>query len=148
MLEARDAGATTLDVSARKLQELPPEIGTIETLVRLDVSGNQNERLPIELGRLVNLRVLHVCENGLSELPAALGDLVGLEELCIAGSALGRLPEWLRRLRALRVTLQHNHLRKPLAALGTDATNDGARPHVFRLVPAEETRSRKDRDGD
>ena len=59
-------GWTELDLSHRKLTELPPEIGQLSSLWYLDLSGNQLTAVLSEIGQLSRLRFLDLSGNQLT----------------------------------------------------------------------------------
>jgi len=97
---------TEINLSSRRIGELPATIGklvnlqililydnqikvlpaTIEQLVNLQelwLDNNQIKELPVTIGKLVNLRILSLCYNQISELSATFGQLVNLKQLCL-----------------------------------------------------------------
>jgi leucine-rich repeat protein SHOC2 len=60
--------ATKLDLSRKKLTELPAAIWEIDSLVELDLSNNQLATIPVEIGKLINLVYLNLDRNLITDL--------------------------------------------------------------------------------
>uniref|UniRef100_A0A7N2MFZ4 ADP-ribosyl cyclase/cyclic ADP-ribose hydrolase n=1 Tax=Quercus lobata TaxID=97700 RepID=A0A7N2MFZ4_QUELO len=76
-----------------KLDELPENLGNIETLEELDMSGTAITGLPLSIEPLIGLIKLDLsgCSK-LDELPENLGNIETLEELDVSGTAITGLP--------------------------------------------------------
>ncbi len=59
---------TKLDLSRKKLTELPAAIWEIDSIVELDLSNNQLTTIPIEIGKLKNLVNLNLDRNPIADL--------------------------------------------------------------------------------
>jgi len=129
ILAAVEDGRTELDLSNRKLTELPPElvlagnlealslgqnafellpasIGLLSNLQELDLTHNRLKRLPPHIGALSNLETLLAQENELFDLPPQIGHLQKLQHLDVTHNRLTELPReigWLGQLRELKV---------------------------------------------
>lgn len=100
---ARDANATTLDLSDRGLPPLPGKIGELTSLEVLELKFNKLTQLPPEIGDLTNLRVLDLGDNELKTLPPEIGRLGNLERLYLyRNEPLETLPPEIGRLSNLR----------------------------------------------
>jgi len=117
--EARQAGATRLDLSAMNLTELPESLGQLTQLQTLDLAGNQLTALPQSLGQLTRLRILNLGGLGLTSVPSLLKQLKELEELHLWENSLAELPSWLGEFRRLRkLHASENELAEVPASLG------------------------------
>lgn len=98
---AKRTGEVRLDLSSQGLQEAPPELFALASLVELDLSGNQLTALPDAIGRLTQLEVLNLSGNQLTALPDALGSLQRLRTLNLSRNGLQEAPPVVEELRAL-----------------------------------------------
>ncbi|TKJ40235.1 GTPase [candidate division LCP-89 bacterium B3_LCP] len=88
---ARDE-VTTLDLSSKKITELPPEIGNLTNLTYLYLANNQLTSLPPEIGNLTNLTNLYLDYNQLTSLPSEFGNLTNIINLSLSDNQLNSLP--------------------------------------------------------
>jgi len=91
--EAKESGATTLDLSLQKLTFLPPEIYQLKNLKRLYLQGNSLTSLPPEISQLTNLQELVINDNRLRVLPPELGQMTNLKFLYLPGNRLSSPPQ-------------------------------------------------------
>ncbi|MCH9613653.1 MAG: hypothetical protein SP1CHLAM54_06580 [Chlamydiia bacterium] len=124
---------TSLNLSDKELQILPPEIACFTNLNRLHLENNQLKSLPESFGNLSALRCLNMSNNALTNLPESFGNLSDLQGLFIEKNALTKLPESFGNLLALQTLhVQNNALTKlpesfgSLLALQTLYMNDNA----------------------
>ena len=99
--QARKWGATGLDLSGKKLTELPESIGQLTQLTGLDLSDNQLTTLPESLGQLTQLTELNLFNNQLTSLPNSIGNIESLESLTIGGNHIRSLPDSIISLQKL-----------------------------------------------
>ncbi|MFC9846279.1 hypothetical protein ACFWFF_05630 [Streptomyces sp. NPDC060223] len=89
------------------LDELDALLPRAEEITELDLSGRKLRQLPEQLYAFPHLRVLSLAGNdatgSLAGLDERIGDLTALEELDLSGMGLTGLPESTGRLRNLRV---------------------------------------------
>ena len=97
--EARQAGATELDLRDLKLTEVPDSIGQLTNLQKLDLGGdswddskNQLTELPEAIASLTQLQTLDLSSNQLTELPNSLGFLLELKEFDCGSNLLKQFP--------------------------------------------------------
>src|SRR3982751_827961 len=108
--EARETGATLLDLSNRGLTQVPRELLSLSGLTHLDLSRNPLQDLPSFVSDL-NLEVLLLNGTELTDLPGSLPALTRLERLELSGSRLRRIPNGIIRLPRLRkLSLARNAL--------------------------------------
>eukprot|EP00842_Homolaphlyctis_polyrhiza_P007087 jgi/Hompol1/968/HPOL_000242-RA len=81
-----------MNLAARKLVRLPPEIGLLVDTERLGLNNNMLSSLPDEFSRLVSLRYLNLRSNALREFPVPLRDLPRLEVLDLSKNKIERFP--------------------------------------------------------
>jgi Leucine-rich repeat (LRR) protein len=116
----------SLNLSDFRLDEVPPEIGQLNSLQHLYLRSNHLTTLPLELGqlsglthldlennrlsvlppgilRLSSLRSLDLRQNRLSDLPAEIGQLTNLRRLYLMGNALRSLPPEIGQLAKLEI---------------------------------------------
>ncbi len=102
---------TTLDLSAKQLTKLPPEIRLFRNLQILNLSDNELTVLPPEIGHLVQLRELNLSSNLLVALPPTIGTLIQLTTLNLLNNQLKALPPEIGYLVQLReLNLASNQL--------------------------------------
>ena len=117
--EARETGAMRLDLRARKLTELPAEIGQLTGLQQLSLHSNHLTELPAEIGQLAGLQKLDLQGTHLTELPAEIGQLAELQELSLHGTRLTELPAEVGHLTGLQTLyLSGNQLTELPAEIG------------------------------
>lgn len=76
--KARAKEVHELDLRNKGITELPPNIGAVETLIRLNLSANKLKTLPPQIGNLHNLTSLNLFNNKLKELPQEITKLSDL----------------------------------------------------------------------
>ena len=109
--EARVSGKTELVLERFGLEELPPEIGNVNTLETLYLGGNQLDVLPPEIGKLNMLQNLFLSNNQLNYLPPEIGRLTDLQFLVLSDNQLLTIPPEIGNLAALsRLYLNNNQL--------------------------------------
>ena len=91
-----------LNLSNRKLRELPKEIGQFRALEQLDLSANQLQSLPEELAELPYLHSLSLNTNRLEEFPCFLGRLRNLQQLFLGINKIKTLPKTAEGFQSLR----------------------------------------------
>jgi internalin A len=117
--KARRTGADILDLSDKKLTELPESLGALTQLQWLSLAGNQLTQLPESLGALTQLKYLGLSDNQLTQLPESLGALTQLQHLFLAENQLTRLPNLLGALTQLQeLDLSNNQLTQLPDSLG------------------------------
>jgi hypothetical protein len=99
--EARQLGATKLDLSLMRLTELPESLGQLIQLQSLDLDRNQLTTLPDWLGQLTKLESLDLSLNRLTELPESLANLNNLKTLNLFSNKFESIPSWIGRLKSL-----------------------------------------------
>ncbi|GAA4893585.1 leucine rich repeat (LRR) protein [Stackebrandtia albiflava] len=139
-----EGGVTELDLSHRRLTEIPPQVFELTELRRLDLSHNEITVLPVESTRLTKLAHLNLSHNAFETLPDHIGRLDALTTLELEGLGnLTCLPEALgdlTRLRVLNLSMLDCALPDSLAALDGLAELDlsywrrDAEPYPFPMV--------------
>jgi len=103
--------ATTLDLSAKSLTSLPPEISELKNLIELDISDNQLIYLPSEIFELRYLEQLDISSNQLTFLPMEISKLKKLDQLNISSNNLLSLPTGIFELKVLtKFHISYNQL--------------------------------------
>ncbi|MFX0200482.1 MAG: COR domain-containing protein [Candidatus Hodarchaeota archaeon] len=101
----------SLDLSDRKISNLPREIGRLVHLTKLVLKGNNLTILPAEIYRLKQLEELELGDNQITEISPLIGKLSKLTKLNIEDNQLSELPEQFGQLTNLReLYLGHNKL--------------------------------------
>ncbi|MCP4581865.1 MAG: TIR domain-containing protein [candidate division Zixibacteria bacterium] len=102
---------TILDLSERRIKELPAEIGKLVNLKKLILSRNILKTLPPEIGLLINLKEFYLSFNQLTILPPEFGSLRNLTKCNVESNELTSLPAEISRLKNLKyLYLSHNKL--------------------------------------
>ena len=111
IIKVKESNATTLDLSFKGLNLLPPEISELKNLTKLDISGNQLTSLPPEISELKNLTELNISYNQLTSLPPEISELKNLTELSISDNQLTSLPPEILELKNLtQLSISDNQL--------------------------------------
>jgi Leucine-rich repeat (LRR) protein len=92
-----------LNLSQKKLTQLPPEIGLLTSLRTLNLSANQLTHLPLEIGQLTSLRTLRLDSNHLTRLPSEIGLLTNLQRLSLYSNQLSHLPPEIGQLTGMQM---------------------------------------------
>ena len=92
-----------LDLSKNKIKELPPQIGDLQNLERLNLSSNKLTALPEETGKLQSLVYLGLNRNLIESLPKGIGSLSSLEVLELWDNELEIIPDEIGQLTKLKV---------------------------------------------
>ncbi len=115
--EAEEKQLTYLDLSGKRITELPPEIGNLKHLKRLELGDwrynkdNKLTSLPKEIEKLTNLKYLDLSRNLIQNLPEMIGQLTNLKELYLSHNKLSTLPEVIGQLTNLtRRYLSNNQI--------------------------------------
>ncbi|WP_287130992.1 COR domain-containing protein [Candidatus Cyanaurora vandensis] len=117
--KARLAGATSINLRAFNLTEIPESLGNLTQLQQLDLSNNQLTNLPEWLGSFTQLQDLYLSNNQLTNLPEWLGSLTQLQFLDLSSNQLTNLPESLGNLTQLpNLYLSNNYLTELPESLG------------------------------
>ncbi len=98
----RNEGRTELCFKLKELEEILPELWSLEELHELDLSNNWLGEIPPEIAGLKELRTLRLRNNKLRSLPRELADLKHLEELDVSGNELEEVPEEILNMENLR----------------------------------------------
>ncbi len=90
-----------LRINENQLTELPDFIRNLTALKHLNVSDNQLTALPDWIGELTNLTYLNLSNNQITELPDSIGKLKNLESFSVTHNRLGSLPDTIGKLEKL-----------------------------------------------
>ncbi|NER35832.1 MAG: hypothetical protein F6J93_17900 [Oscillatoria sp. SIO1A7] len=101
--QARQEGATELDLSKMRLTEVPEQIASLTQLQRLDLSENRLTEVSPALAELSQLQQLNLSDNELEEVPEEIASLAQLQELDLSINELTQLPAAFARLSQLKV---------------------------------------------
>ncbi len=92
-----------LDLSRNKIKILPDSIAMLSSLEELDLSNNKLSAVPAAIGSFKWLKKLSLNRNTLSNLPPEIGNLSGLEVLELWDNELEDLPDEIRNLKNLKI---------------------------------------------
>ncbi len=92
-----------LDLSKKKLKEVPVDIFKLKHLQILNLSRNDIKELQPEINELVNLQEFNISNNSLKSLPASIGDLTNLKHLGLNRNLIEALPPEMGKLKNLEV---------------------------------------------
>ena len=71
----------SLNLKKNKISQIPPRIGQLIRLEKLNLANNKIYSIPPQVGKLKELTHLYLARNKIEKLPAQLGDLNNLREL-------------------------------------------------------------------
>lgn len=91
-----------LNLGKNKFTELPDRIGDLRNLQRLIVSGNKLKAIPHSIGKLKNLVYLELNRNVIESLPPEIGYLINLEELQLWDNELSDIPDEIKNCSSLK----------------------------------------------
>jgi Leucine-rich repeat (LRR) protein len=100
---ANPDSAYILDLSGKKLTQIPPGVYKLPNLLVLDLSRNKIKVLPDSIAMLSSLEELDLSSNKLSAVPAAIGSFKWLKKLSLNRNTLTNLPPEIGNLNALEV---------------------------------------------
>ena len=136
-----------LDLSRKKLKEVPEEVFLFKNLYELNLSRNQLTALPEQIGSLVNLKILKASNNRMKTLPSSIGRLQNLKILELnrnllvtlpneAGAlvSLERLELWDNEIDSLPGTIKNLKNLQVLELRGILFTDD-EQQHIMQLIP-------------
>ena len=92
-----------LDLSKKKLKEVPHDVFRLKNLQILNLSRNDIKDLPSEISILSNLQKLNLSNNNLKRLPPNIGDLSNLIFLSLNRNLIESLPPEIGKLKNLEV---------------------------------------------
>ncbi|MBC7777963.1 MAG: leucine-rich repeat domain-containing protein [Phycisphaerae bacterium] len=108
-----------LSLNTNSLDSLSAQIGELKNLKYLDLSLNQLTSLPAQIGKLKHLTYLGLGYNQLTSLPAQIGGLKNLISLDLIGNQLTNLPDQILELKNLTsLDLSENQLTSLPAQIG------------------------------
>lgn len=87
-----------LDLSRKKLKNIPEEVFGFKNLYELNISRNHLDSIPSAIGRLTNLHLLKASNNRLTGLPASIGKLTSLRQLDLNRNLIVTLPPEIGKL--------------------------------------------------
>lgn len=99
---ARKRQIIELDLSNKKLDELPASVGQLTELQWLNLSNNRLTSLPESICQLARLKYLLIINNKLTSLPKSVGRLTQLQSLELTNNRLTSLPESIGQLTQLQ----------------------------------------------
>jgi Leucine-rich repeat (LRR) protein len=99
--QAADDGREELDLSYKKLTELPEEIGQLKNLKMLNLSSNQISEVPDAIAELKNLERLYFWSNQISVIPDVIAELKNLESLDLSSNQISVIPDAIAELKNL-----------------------------------------------
>ena len=101
-----------LKLFGNQLKKLSPRIAELENLEELYIGKNDLDSLPPEIGQLKKLRILSVQYNRITKLPNEIGELQNLEQLWLNQNKLDSLPATIGNLKKLtKIQLNFNELK-------------------------------------
>ncbi len=112
-------GRAKLDLSGKKLTEIPAEIGKLKNLTELYLGHNQLMAIPAEIWQLKNLTDLNLYNNQLTTIPAEIWQLKNLTRLDLSRNQLAAIPAETGQLENLtKLELYGNQLTTIPAEIG------------------------------
>ena len=99
-----------LDVSYRRLQIVPKELGQMDSLQILYLDNNQLQTIPKELGQLASLQELYFYNNQLQFIPKRIWPIKPiLQRLYLPNNQLHTIPKELGQLSSLQILYLNNN---------------------------------------
>ncbi|EMO63200.1 leucine rich repeat protein [Leptospira borgpetersenii serovar Pomona str. 200901868] len=89
-------------IEDRNLEEIPKEIGDMDSMYSLRISKSKVRSLPDTIGKLKNCKQLDIQKNQIEFLPETIGTMENLEELSAGNNKLTDLPESIYQLKKLK----------------------------------------------
>ena len=123
-----------------QITAIPDEIGQLTNLVNFDLSMNKLESLPAAIGQMANLRALGLGGNLLKILPAQIGDLSNLNVLDLKGNQLETIPldfASLTKLRLLNISSNNLDLLPSVIVQLTSLTDLNLGSNKLTSLPVE-----------
>lgn len=99
-----------LDISENQIQEIPKELGKLQSLRILILNNNQINDLGPGVMSLVNLEVLTTNDNKISKLSADIGKMTKLEQLQLQNNQIKEIPIEISGLKSLELLVLENNL--------------------------------------
>jgi hypothetical protein len=90
-----------LDLSGKRLKEVPPEVFQLKNLQELILDKNKLSELPAALSNLKNLQRLSAAHNHLEEFSVAVCNLKNLRRIDFSDNEISKLPDEIHRLQKL-----------------------------------------------
>lgn len=120
-----------INLSRRRIVELPDEIGSLINPMWLDLSSNNLSELPAGIGNLQQLTELDLSKNKLESLPTALLQLKKLKTLNLQSNPLPIPPEILAKTESPQAVLEYyftivSEAKKPINELKLLVVGQGA----------------------
>ncbi|OJJ15153.1 hypothetical protein BKI52_39495 [marine bacterium AO1-C] len=117
-----------LDISRLGLQNIPQELGQLQSLESLNLFYNQLTLVPPVVCELTTLKTLWLHHNQLAEIPENIDNLTALEELALSFNQLTTLPASLGALTQLNTLYLHHN---SLTSLPSELTT---LPHLQKIT--------------
>jgi len=96
--EAKEKKLKALDLSGKKIYELPESISDLDNLNELYLRKTWLETIPESVGNLSNLTKLDLSDNRLGKIPESVGNLSNLTKLDLSINQLKKIPESIENL--------------------------------------------------
>ena len=100
---AHPDSAFALDLSKKKLKEVPIDLKKLPNLQWLKLEKNNLKEIPAWIGDLSNLQYLDLSNNSLVELPSSIGKLENVYYLGLNKNLIENLPHEIGRMKSLQV---------------------------------------------
>ena len=108
--EEAEKGATSINLSDKKLQVVPVQVFLLKSLTRIGLANNYLTFLQKEFSSLSQLKYVNLKSNLLTEIPSALCQLPHLDMLDVSRNQIVKLPDrpgFLLNLRILNLSRNH-----------------------------------------
>ncbi|NJN72933.1 MAG: GTP-binding protein [Limnothrix sp. RL_2_0] len=111
--QAAAEGWTELDLSGKRLTEIPKAIFQLKKIKKLSLFANQIKTIPEEIAKLENLTYLSLSGNKIKEIPSIIAKLHNLEKLYLYSNEIQEIPESISSLSNLEVfNFSRNQIKK------------------------------------
>jgi internalin A len=100
---------TELDLSGKKLTQIPPEIFQLSQLTKLNLRSNQITKIPDAIAALSNLQQLDLGVNQITKIPDAIAALSNLQRLDFSFNQITEIPDAIAALSNLDTLYLHSN---------------------------------------
>jgi Leucine-rich repeat (LRR) protein len=94
-----------LQLSRNSFTFIPIEISRMPSLTKLSLFDNKIESIPTAIENMTSLEVLSLYDNEIQEIPAEIGMMIKLQELVLSGNDISLIPKEVQSLQELQILI-------------------------------------------